>query len=111
MTRIQLRPYQEAALKAIEAAVQRGVRRPLLQLPTGTGKTIIFAEQIRAHGGRALVLAHRDELIGQAVDKLRMVDPSLEVGIVKASKDDYSKQVTVASIQTLSRETRLVRLE
>ena len=111
MSRIQLRPYQEAALKAIEAAVQRGVRRPLLQLPTGTGKTIIFAEHIRALGGRALVLAHRDELIGQALDKLRMVDPSLEVGIVKGSRDDHSRQVTVASIQTLSRENRLARLE
>jgi ATP-dependent helicase IRC3 len=110
MQRISLRPYQVAAVDAITAAATRGIRRPLIQLPTGTGKTIIFAEQIRRQGGRALVLAHRDELIQQAVEKLQMVDPSVQLGVVKAERDEHDAPVTVASVQTLSRGNRLARV-
>ena len=70
------RPYQHEAVAALLAAAARGVQRPLLVLPTGTGKTIIFALLVQRRGGRALILAHRDELIQQAVDKLHLVDPS-----------------------------------
>ena len=62
-----LRPYQVDALDAIEDALDRGVDRQLLALPTGTGKTVVFAELIRRRGGRALVLVHRDELVSQAI--------------------------------------------
>ena len=40
---LTLRPYQHEALDAIQAAIDRGVCRQLVSLPTGTGKTIIFA--------------------------------------------------------------------
>lgn len=111
MSGITLRPYQTAALDAIATAARRGIRRPLIQLPTGSGKTVIFAEQIRTRGGRALVLAHRDELIEQAADKLRIVDPTVQLGIVKAGRDEHTAPVTVASVQTLSRRARLARLK
>ena len=39
---IELRPYQRDALTAIEAAALRGVRRQVVSLPTGAGKTVIF---------------------------------------------------------------------
>src|SRR5262249_49770918 len=71
MDAIYLRPYQIEALQAIAAAEARGVKRPLIALPTGTGKTVIFADLISQREGRSLVLAHRDELIEQAVAKLR----------------------------------------
>ena len=41
--RLTPRPYQHEAVAALLAAAARGVQRPLLVLPTGTGKTIIFA--------------------------------------------------------------------
>ena len=63
---VLLRPYQLEALDAIAEAEARGVRSQLVALPTGTGKTIVFSELIRRRPGRALVLAHRDELISQA---------------------------------------------
>jgi ATP-dependent helicase IRC3 len=110
MTSIQLRDYQREAVAAVEAAETRGVRRPLVVLPTGTGKTVVFAEIIRRRGGRALVIAHREELIAQACDKLRMIMPDLEIGVVKAERDDHRHQVVVASIQTLAHERRLRRL-
>jgi superfamily II DNA or RNA helicase len=107
---LQLRPYQTEAIAAIEDAERRGVRRPLLGLPTGTGKTVIFAALIRRRGGRALVLAHRDELLMQATDKIRQVDPSAQIGLVKAAANEVEAPVVVASMQTLTREPRLSRL-
>jgi len=105
-----LRPYQEETLAAIEAAENRGVRRQLVNLPTGTGKTVVFAELIRRRPGRALVLAHRDELNCQAVAKLTGSAPGLSVGVVKAERDEVGAEVVVASVQTLARRHRLERL-
>jgi superfamily II DNA or RNA helicase len=76
-----------------------------------THNTVCFAHLIGRRPGRALVIAHRDELIQQAAGKLRQVAPSLEVGIVKAERDQAAADVVVASIQTLARPSRLARLE
>ena len=110
MMRLTPRPYQHEAVAALLAAAARGVQRPLLVLPTGTGKTIVFALLVQRCGGRALILAHRDELIQQAVDKLRLVDPTLTLGVVQAERDEHTAPIVVASVQTLSRRTRLARL-
>ena len=108
--RLTPRPYQYEAVAALLAATARGVQRPLLVLPTGTGKTIVFALLVQRRGGRSLILAHRDELIQQAVDKLRLVDPTLPLGVVQAARDEHTAPTVVASVQTLSRRTRLARL-
>jgi superfamily II DNA or RNA helicase len=108
--RLVPRPYQYEAVAALLAATARGVRRPLLVLPTGTGKTIVFALLVQRRCGRSLILAHRDELIQQAVDKLRLVDPTLPLGVVQAARDEHTAPTVVASVQTLSRRTRLSRL-
>ena len=110
MMRLTPRPYQHEAVAALLTAAARGVQRPLLVLPTGTGKTIIFALLVQRRGGRALILAHRDELIQQAVDKLRLVDPTLRLGVVQADRDEHTASTVVASVQTLSRHARLTRL-
>jgi superfamily II DNA or RNA helicase len=108
---LPLRPYQEEALAAVSAAEARGVNRPLVASPTGTGKTVMFSHLIDRRPGRALVIAHRDELIQQAVGKLRQVAPTLEVGIVKAEQDQRDADVVVASVQTLARPSRLARMD
>jgi ATP-dependent helicase IRC3 len=108
---LQLRPYQTEALQAIAEAEKRGVTRPLIALPTGTGKTVIFAHFIQQRPGRALVLAHRDELINQAAEKFSLVDPTLDVGIVKAERNELHTAVVLASVQTLSRPHRLAQLD
>jgi ATP-dependent helicase IRC3 len=108
--RFDLRPYQQEALDAIVAAEVRGIRRPFLALPTGTGKTVVFAHLIQQRGGRSLVLVHRDELIWQAAEKLQVIAPELDLGIVKAARDEVDAPCVLASVQTLSRETRLARL-
>src|SRR5262245_57454005 len=88
--RLTPRPYQYEAVAALLAATARGVQRPLLVLPTGTGKTIVFALLVQRRRGRSLILAHRDEFIQQAVDKLRLVDPTLPLGVVQATRDEHT---------------------
>lgn len=108
---LALRPYQDEALAAVEQAASRGLRRPLVSLPTGAGKTILFAHLLsrRARLGRGIILVHRDELVQQATEKLRLIEPSLTPGVVKAERDDHAAPTVVASIQTLSQERRLAR--
>src|SRR5712671_6334986 len=108
--RLTPRPYQYEAVAALLAATARGLHRPLLVLPTGTGKTIVFALLVQRRRGRSLILAHRDELIQQAVDKLHLVDPTLALGVVQATRDEHTAPTVVASVQTLSRRPRLARL-
>lgn len=89
--------------------------------PTGAGKTVAFAHLARMMaeaGGRTVVLAHRDELIEQAADKLRAVMPPDPLrpytapGIVKGSRRELgaSELTVVASVQTVSRDGALADL-
>jgi len=110
---LELRPYQREAADAVIAAYRRGVRRMLIQMATGLGKTVLFAHLahlVVRHGRRVLVIAHRDELLTQARDKLLTVDPSADVGIVRAERDETDAAIVVASIQTIARPARLARL-
>lgn len=106
-TSIALRDYQQEAIAALGAAYASGTRRTLVGLPTGCGKTVVFGTLAsRAHaksGWRVLVLAHRDELIEQAVDKLHMIRPDLAMytGVVKAQRNEWDRDVVVASVQSL----------
>jgi superfamily II DNA or RNA helicase len=110
---IQLRPYQRDCLTAIEAAALRGVQRQVVSLPTGAGKTVIFAHLLVERQTRTLILVHRDELIRQTLDKLAMVaqGTALDIGVIKAARDEHAGDVVVASVQTLQREARLQRLK
>jgi ATP-dependent helicase IRC3 len=87
--------------------VGEGVQRPLVALPTGTGKTVVFSHLIDQRPGRSLVLAHRDELLCQCQEKLLLVNPHMDAGIVKAGENETGADVVVASVQTLSRSNRL----
>lgn len=108
-----LRPYQEAARKSIHTEWENGRLRTLLVLPTGTGKTIVFAsvaaDQVRA-GDRVLILAHRGELLEQAADKLQR-STGLVSAVEKAESTclDSWYRVVVGSVQTLQRPARLER--
>ncbi len=112
---LELRPYQEAAVSAVEEQWTAGVSRTLAVLPTGTGKTIIFANIIRRaveQGKRCLVLAHRGELLQQAADKIRIAT-GLECSVEKAEQTCLGTWffVTVGSVQTLMRDSRLSKFE
>ena len=108
---LRLRPYQEEARQAVESEWEKGNSRTLLVLPTGCGKTIVFAkitEDCVRSGARVLILAHRGELLDQAADKIKKTT-GLQCAVEKAEESClYSwYRVTVGSVQTLMREKRL----
>lgn len=110
MTTMTLRPYQSEALDKIEDALKRDVRRQLGVAATGLGKTIMFSALAEKMNTPTLILAHRDELISQAVEKLVHVWPDADIGVVKAERNEWDKPVVVASVQTLSRASRLSQI-
>lgn len=109
---MKLRPYQQEAREAIHREWNKGNKRTLLVLPTGTGKTIVFTnvigDRVAAGGSRCLILAHRGELLDQAADKLYKTT-GLRAAVEKAEESslDSFLPVTVGSIQSLAQPKRL----
>ena len=108
---LNLRPYQSEARRRIHAEWEAGHQRTLLVLPTGTGKTVVFAavaeDCVRA-GQRVLVLAHRGELLAQAADKIyRSTGLRCALEQARHSSLDSPLRITVGSVQSLGQEKRL----
>lgn len=108
---MKLRPYQNKAKAAVLKEWDEGNIKTLLVLPTGTGKTIVFAsitEECVRRGERVLILAHRGELLEQAADKLKKAT-GLGCSVEKAEQSCLGSwfRVVVGSVQTLMREKRL----
>lgn len=108
---MELRPYQQEAKDAIFEQWDNGVKKTLLVLPTGCGKTVVFAkvtEDCVRQGNRVLILAHRGELLDQAADKL-MKTTGLGCALEKAESTCQGSwfRVVVGSVQTLMRQKRL----
>lgn len=108
---MELRPYQEEAKEAVERQWESGTKKTLLVLPTGCGKTIVFAkitEDCVRNGDRVLILAHRGELLEQAADKIAKAT-GLGCATEKAEETCLGSwfRITVGSVQSLMRETRL----
>ena len=106
-----LRPYQQEACEAVLGEWQKGNRKTLLVLPTGTGKTVVFskvAENRVRHGDRVLILAHRGELLEQAEQKIQHFT-GLGCALEKADATSVNSyfRITVGSVQTMMRQSRL----
>ena len=108
---IQLRDYQEECLENIFKEAEAGIRRQLITLPTGSGKTILMSALAKEFNRKTLILAHREELITQTLDKLKLFWPDAKVGICKAERDEIQEQIVIGSVQTCSRPHRLERLK
>lgn len=100
-----LRDYQEEFVSAVLRDWET-VDLTLAVCPTGAGKTIFFAEVIRRRlPGRALVIAHREELIFQACDKIKQVTglvAGVEMGEFRVNVSMGIPSVVVATVQTLT---------
>jgi superfamily II DNA or RNA helicase len=104
-----LRPYQEDTLTAIRTAYDNGCSRQVVSIACGGGKTQIFAhlpEFIKDRLPlRTLVLAHRSELLDQAIDKLRTANPALVISKEMGGEvADVNADIIVASTATLGRD-------
>lgn len=110
---MELRPYQQEAKDAVFSEWEHEHDKTLLVLPTGTGKTIVFAkvsEECVRRGKRVLILAHRGELLEQAADKI-LSATGLGCSVEKAEQSCIGSwyRITVGSVQTLMTEKRLSR--
>jgi superfamily II DNA or RNA helicase len=99
-----MRPYQKEAIAAVRGEFGKGAKSTLVTLPTGAGKTVLFAELCRlVLPKRTLIIVHRDELLNQAARKIEDIAglvPGIEQGRRRSLPDD---SVVVASIQSLAR--------
>lgn len=108
---MELRPYQQQAKDAIFYEWKNGIKKTLLVLPTGCGKTIVFAkvaEECVKGGSRVLILAHRGELLDQAADKIGK-STGLGCATEKAEQTCLGSwfRIVVGSVQSMMREKRL----
>ena len=110
--RFSLRDYQKEAIQNVIDARLSGYNRLLVCLPTGAGKTVIFSELCRLARKDVLVIAHREELLSQAKDKIeRMTEGKVSVEIEQGTMQASSEcNVVVASIRSLRTE-RIQRLK
>lgn len=110
---IELRDYQEEAVAGVLGEWEKGNLNTLLAMSTGSGKTECFLAVLDQDlgWGRALIVAHRQELIYQPRDRILAHWNSLGIpGIVMADSDEYQSKTIIATIQTLSSNGRLDRI-
>ncbi len=120
---MHLRPYQTEAISAVSRDWRKGIKNTLVVAATGAGKTQMFLRLIMNElsadvNNRALILAHRQELIDQPLDRIRHMDADWlgavldrpRVGIMMADRNDPDRQLTIATVQTLSSGKRLDQL-
>jgi len=107
-----LRPYQTAAVAAVERDWAAGTRRTGVVLPTGAGKSTVIGQlALNGYdlGQPVLILAHRGELLKQIARDIRAIRPDLPadaIGFVQAEKDDHSAPIVLAMLQTLAHAKR-----
>ena len=104
---MELRTYQNDAIAKLRSSLAAGHKRPVIQAPTGSGKTVIAAalvQMARAKGNRVLFCVPAIELIDQTVERFAR-NGIHEVGVIQANHEmtDYRQPVQVCSVQTLSR--------
>lgn len=110
---LELRPYQRETKHALYGSTARGGRRLAAVVPTGGGKTVIFADIAKdcvTAGGVVLLLAHRIELIDQAADEFKGASAGMSVGVVQGARKEYDADVICASVQTAVRPAALAAL-
>ncbi|MFO0493493.1 MAG: DEAD/DEAH box helicase, partial [bacterium] len=104
---MQLRPYQSEAIAAVYEHLRTRDDNPCVLIPYGGGKPPVIAticrDAVCYWGGRVVLMAHVNELLEQAADKLRVIAPDVPMGIYSAGlkRKDLGYAVTVAGIQSI----------
>jgi superfamily II DNA or RNA helicase len=111
---MKLRSYQTKIISEVIARWQSGKRRVMVCAPTGSGKTVLFAKIAEKHlvdfpDGRVWIVAHREEILLQAKQKIEAVSQQT-MGMIKFGYElDLDAQIQIASIQSLT--SKLAELE
>lgn len=111
---MRLRSYQVELVNGILAEYGKGYRRTAAVMATGGGKTptaMTIVDMCLDAGLPALWLAHRTELIDQAIEKARMVAPHRRIGRLQGTTKQYRAEIVVGSNLTASTRTTLALLK
>lgn len=111
---MRLRPYQLELVNGAMKLWRTGARRIAMVMATGGGKTptaMSIAEMSLSAGWPVLWLAHRTELIEQAIDKAEQVAPGRRIGRLQGTTKQYRAEIVVGSIQTASTKATLPLLK
>lgn len=104
------KPHQKQALDALQFSRQRGLRKGLVVLATGLGKTYLAAfDVVNIEANRVLFVAHREEILLQAEESFLSVLPNKRVGRYSGKRKDTNCDLLFASVQTLGQSTHLQR--
>lgn len=111
---MELRDYQIRAIEKLREVLRFGKRKPVMVLPTGGGKSVIFGQiiaNIIENGKKVLWIVHRRNLVHQMKETLQD-HFDIEAGIVMAGEEpDVDKKVQLCTVQTLSRRMMLDAFE
>ncbi|KAF9575295.1 hypothetical protein EC968_003647 [Mortierella alpina] len=106
----QLRPYQRECIDACLANLEKGIKRQIVSLPVGSGKTVIFSHLMEKvpppfpGATKTLILAHRQELLAQTQAHVLRNGTGMTVSVDQGvRKADMSADVIVASVPSLGR--------
>jgi DNA repair protein RadD len=110
---MRLRPRQKLFVERSLAAL--ATRNNTLSVAsTGFGKTLalsaVVGQRIGESDAKACVLAHRDELTAQNLEKFGRVNPGLTTSVVDATAKSWGGQVTFAMVPTLTRDSNLAAM-
>jgi len=108
---LKLRPYQEECLQSIHKHYAKGISRQMVHMATGAGKTVVFANLVAQLNCKTLVLAHTRELLEQAKEKIKMICPGSNIGVVQEGQKEFDRDIVISSIQSASRENTLEHLQ
>ncbi|MFA5306770.1 MAG: DEAD/DEAH box helicase [Candidatus Babeliales bacterium] len=111
MPSLTLYQHQSEAVQAVIDSFSGGIYHQLISLPTASGKTVIIAAIAQHFNKRTLILAHRHELIEQAVKTLKRYWPKVSIGICEGARNDFKKQIVIGSVLSCCRPKRLEQLK
>ena len=108
---MQLRPYQSAAIEAPFRYWHKGGGNPLIEIPTGGGKTLIISSickrMVEEHKARVLIAAHRKELLLQNEATFKRLWPNAPIGVFSSGLGRREiRQITIAGIQSIFRQPK-----
>ena len=100
---LDLREDQIAAEKAYINGLKGRYPKCLIQLPTGKGKTILALHIAKVLSQKTLILVHKDDLVTGWQKDIALCYPTMKPGLIKAKSRKVGKQITIATVQTLTR--------
>lgn len=111
---MELRPHQELAVQMLRESLRKGNKRPILAAPCSFGKTITAAHMLAEaakRGKKGIFICDRIKLVQQALEAFDY--HGLDVGVIQGDHErtNWYAPIQIASIQTLSRRSRMVEFD